>query len=111
MSKTNEEIAETIKTQMGGNPEITGLQVKGKLLQLHVTEPYFNRLSADRERGRKIVLVLLEQMKKLTGLDDVWYGFIPEMKRALRERSKPGVEATSIFSLIYREPAQLTGYS
>jgi hypothetical protein len=71
MSKTNEEIAETIKTQMGGNPEITGLQVKGNLLQLHVTEPYFNRLSADRERGRKIVLVLLEQMKKLTGLDDV----------------------------------------
>ena len=38
MSKTNEEIAETIKTQMGENPEITGLQVKGNLLQLHVTE-------------------------------------------------------------------------
>jgi hypothetical protein len=71
MSKTNEEIAETIKTQMGENPEITGLQVKGNLLQLHVTEPFFNRLSADRERGRKIVLVLLEQMKKLTELDDV----------------------------------------
>ena len=71
MSKTNEEIAETIKTQMGENPEITGLQVKGNLLQLHVTEQFFNRLSADRERGRKIVLVLLEQMKKLTELDDV----------------------------------------
>lgn len=71
MSKTNEEIAETIKTQMGNNPEITGLQVKGKLLQLHVTESYFNRLSADRERGRKIVLVLLEQMKALTSLEDV----------------------------------------
>ncbi len=71
MPKTNEEIAETIKTQMGENPEITGLQVKGNLLQLHVTEPFFNRLSADRERGRKIVLVLLEQMKKLTGLEDV----------------------------------------
>ena len=71
MSKTNEEVAEAIKAQMGENPEIAGLQVKGNLLQLHVTEPYFNRLSADRERGRKIILVLLEQMKKLTGLEDV----------------------------------------
>jgi hypothetical protein len=71
MAKTNEEIAETIQSQIGKNPEITGLHVKGNLLQLHVTESYFNRLSADRERGRKIVLVLLEQMKKLTGLDDV----------------------------------------
>ena len=71
MSKTNEEIAETIKMQMGENPDITGLQVKENLLQLHVTEAFFNRLSADRERGRKIVLVLLEQMKTLTGLEDV----------------------------------------
>lgn len=71
MSKTNEEIAETIRTQMGDNPDITAVQVKGHLLQLHVTEKMFHRLSADRERGRKIVLVLLEQMKKLTGLEDV----------------------------------------
>ena len=63
MSKTNEEVAEAIKAQMGDNPDITAIQVKGNLLQLHVTGNFFNRLSADRERGRKIVLVLLEQMK------------------------------------------------
>ncbi len=71
MSKSNEEIAESLKVQMGDNPDITGLQVKGNLLQLHVTETFCNRLAADRERGRKIVLVLMAQMKKLTGLEDV----------------------------------------
>ncbi len=83
MSKTNEEIAETIKMQMGENPEITGLQVKENLLQLHVTEAFFNRLSADRERGRKIVLVLLEQMKTLTGLEDVVVWVYAENKKGI----------------------------
>ena len=83
MSKTNEEIAETFKTQLGENPDITGLQVKGNLLQLHVTEKFFNRLSADRERGRKIVLVLLEQMKKLTGLEDVVVWVYSENKKGI----------------------------
>ena len=83
MSKTNEEVAEAIKTQLGDNPEITGLQVNGKLLQLHVTETFFNRLSADRERGRKIVLVLLDQMKKLTGLEDVVVWVYSENKKGI----------------------------
>ena len=69
--KSNEEITEAIKTQMGQNPEITNIIVKRHLLQLHVTQALFHRLSADRERGRKIVLVLMEQMKRLTGLTDV----------------------------------------
>ncbi len=69
--KTNEEVAESIKSQMGNNPEITDLQVKGHLLQLHVTQAFFHRLSADRERGRKIVLVLMDQMKRQTGLKEV----------------------------------------
>ena len=69
--KTNEEIIEAIKTQMGKNPDITNVIVKGHLLQLHVTQGLFHRLSVDRERGRKIVLVLMEQMKQLTGLVDV----------------------------------------
>ncbi len=89
MSKTNEEVAEAIKTQMGNNAEITGLEVKGKLLQLHVTEPYLNRLSADRERGRKIILVLLEQMKKLTGLDDVIVWVYAENKKSIEGTIKP----------------------
>ncbi|MCW5784754.1 MAG: hypothetical protein KIT39_15685 [Nitrospirales bacterium] len=69
--KSNEEIVGAIKTQMGQNPEITKVIVKGHLLQLHVTQGLFHRLSADRERGRKIILVLMEQMKRLTGLSDV----------------------------------------
>jgi hypothetical protein len=69
--KSNEEIMQAIKNQMGHNPEITHISVKGHLLQLHVTQALFHRLSADRERGRKIVLVLMEQMKRLTGLPDV----------------------------------------
>ncbi len=83
MSKTNEEIAETIRTQMGDNPDITAVQVKGHLLQLHVTEKMFHRLSADRERGRKIVLVLLEQMKKLTGLEDVVVWVYSDKKKGI----------------------------
>lgn len=69
--KSNEEIIAAIKGQMGHNPEITNISVKGHLLQLHVTQSLFHRLSADRERGRKIILVLMEQMKRLTGLTDV----------------------------------------
>ena len=69
--KSNEEIVDAIKTQMGQNPEIIKVVVKGHLLQLHVTQGLFHRLSADRERGRKIILVLMEQMKRLTGLSDV----------------------------------------
>ena len=69
--KTNEEIAAQIKQQLGSNPDITDLQVKGPLLQVHVTPALSNRLAADRERGRKIVLVLMDRMKKLTGRSDV----------------------------------------
>ncbi len=89
MSMTNKEIAKNIKAQMGENPDITGLQVKGNLLQLHVTEAYFNRLSVDRERGRKIVLVLLEKMKELTGLEDVAVWVYSENKKGIEATIKP----------------------
>lgn len=69
--KTNEEIASHLKQQLGNNPDITDLQVKGHLLQVHVTPALSNRLAADRERGRKIVLVLMDQMRKLTGRSEV----------------------------------------
>ncbi len=69
--KSDIEIAEAIKAQMGKNPDVTDLQVKGHLLQLHVTQSFFHRLSADRDRGRKIILVLMNQMKHLTGLTEV----------------------------------------
>lgn len=69
--KTNSEIVANLKQQLGSNPDILDLQVKGPLLQLHVTPALSDRLAADRERGRKIVLMLMGQMKKMTGRSDV----------------------------------------
>ena len=87
--KPNEEIAEEIKTQMGRNPDITDIQVIDNLLKLYVTKTLFHRLSADRERGRKIVLVLMEQMKRLTGLDDVVVWVYSENQKVIEGNVKP----------------------
>lgn len=87
--KSNEEIIETIKSQMGDNPEITHINVKGHLLQLHVTQALFHRLSADRERGRKIVLVLMEQMKRLTGFRDVAVWVYSDNQKVIEGNVKP----------------------
>ena len=67
----NEEIAQQIRTQLGSSPDVEQLIVKGHLLQMHVSESFYNRLAVDRERGRKIVLTLMQQMKTLTGSQDV----------------------------------------
>ncbi len=87
--RSNEEILQAIKTQMGQNPDITKMTVKGNLLQLHVTQALFHRLSADRERGRKIVLVLMEQMKRLTGLTDVAVWVYSENQKVIEGNVKP----------------------
>jgi len=67
----DEEISQQIRTQLGSTTEVEQLIVKGRLLQMHVTESFFNRLAVDRERGRKIVLALMQRMKTLTGSQDV----------------------------------------
>lgn len=68
---TDEQIAERIRTRLGPTAEVEALFVKGDLLQLHVSEALYTRLAVDRDRGRKIVLTLMQQMKALTGLQDV----------------------------------------
>ena len=68
---TDREVAEQIKTQLKNNPEVEAVMVKGHLLQLHITQTLYNRLATDRERGRKIVLTLMQSMKRLTGSTDV----------------------------------------
>ena len=70
-NKKDEEIAQQIRTQLGSNSEVEQLLVKGRLLQMHVTGSFYNRLAVDRERGRKIVLALMQRMKTLTGSPDV----------------------------------------
>ena len=69
--RQDQEIAEGIKAKLGENPDVTQVIVKGKLLQIHVTESLYNRMSLDRERGRKIVLSLMQSMKTLTSSSDV----------------------------------------
>ena len=64
-------IAQQIRSQLGSTDDIEQLIVKGRLLQMHVTESFYNRLAIDRERGRKIVLALMQRMKSLTGSQDV----------------------------------------
>ena len=64
---TDEQIAERIRTQLGQAAAVDDLLVKGDLLQLHVSEDFYRRLAVDRDRSRKIVLMLMQQMKSLTG--------------------------------------------
>ena len=45
--------------------------VRGETLQVHVTDGFYRRLAADRERARKIVLALMQHMRTLTNLQDV----------------------------------------
>ena len=70
-AQTDEQIAERIRAQLGQAAAVDELLVKGDLLQLHVTEDFYRRLAVDRDRSRKIVLMLMQQMKSLTGLQDV----------------------------------------
>ena len=65
------EIAKQIQAQLGASSDVEQLTVKGHLLQMHVTETFYNRLAIDRERGRKIVLALMQKMKTLTESQDV----------------------------------------
>ena len=68
---TDEQVVERIRAQLGRSGAVDEVSVKGDLLQLHVTEEFYKRLALDRDRGRKIVLALMQQMKSLTGLQDV----------------------------------------
>ena len=68
---TDEQVAERIRAQLGQTAAVDDLLVKGDLLQLHVSEEFYRRLAVDRDRGRKIVLTLMQQMKSFTGRQDV----------------------------------------
>ncbi len=68
---TDEQLAEHVRAQLGQTADVEDLFVKGDVLQVHVTEDFYKRLAVDRDRGRKIVLMLMRQMKLLTGLQDV----------------------------------------
>ena len=84
----NQQIADSIRGQLGNTPDVEDVSVKGDLLQLHVTEAFYQRLALDRERGRKIVLALMQQMKNLTGLKDVTVRVYNNKEKVIEGRVK-----------------------
>ncbi|RMH04573.1 MAG: hypothetical protein D6704_10785 [Nitrospirae bacterium] len=85
----DQQVAELIRKQLGTNPDIEQVIVKGDLLQLHVTEALYHRLAVDRERGRKIVLLLMHQMKVHTGLNDVTVRVYCHKEKMIEGKVKP----------------------
>jgi hypothetical protein len=81
-------ISEKIRTQLGNNSHVEDIIVKGDLLQLHVTREFYERLATDRERGRKIMLALMQQMKSLTGKEDVTACVYCEKDKMIEAKTK-----------------------
>ncbi len=95
------QIAERIRAQLGDTTDVEGVVVKGDLLQLHVTREFYQRLAMDRERGRKIMLALMQQMRTLTGLDDVTTRVYCEKDKVIEAKPKPwgGDNVTYLYDL------------
>ena len=86
--QSDTEVAEQIKSQLKHNPDVEAVIVKGHLLQLHITQSLYNRLATDRERGRKIVLTLMQSMKQLTGSSDVTVWVYTDKEKMIEGRVK-----------------------
>lgn len=82
------EISQNIRAQLGDTTNVEDVVVKGDLLQLHVTKDFYERLAIDRERGRKIMLALMQQMKSLTGLEDVTARVYCEKDKVIEAKTK-----------------------
>ncbi|MCY4131182.1 MAG: hypothetical protein OXF39_00880 [Nitrospira sp.] len=86
---TDEQVAERIHAQLGDQSgAVDDVLVKGDLLQLHVTEEFYRRLAVDRDRGRKIVLMLMQQMKSLTGRQDVTVRVYSKSEKMIESKVK-----------------------
>ncbi len=81
-------IAQEIQSQLGNSPDIESVAVKGPLLQLHISTSLYHRLTTDRERGRKIVLTLMQAMKRLTELSDVTVWIYSENEKVIEGKVK-----------------------
>ncbi len=84
----DERIAERLRAQLGQTADVEDVCVKGDVLQLHVSEDLYRRLAVDRDRGRKIVLMLMRQMKTLTGLRDVTVRVYSRKEKMIEGRVK-----------------------
>lgn len=82
------EAAKVIEQQLGASSDIEQVVVKGNVLQVHVSESLYGRLAVDRERGRKIVLALMQQMKRLTGEADVTVWLYVQKEKVIEGKVK-----------------------
>ena len=80
--------AENIKKQLGNNSDVEDVIVVGDLLQLHVSEDFYHRLAVDRERGRKIVLMLMQKMKQLTEQPEVTVWVYCQKEKVIEGKAK-----------------------
>ena len=81
-------VSEQIRAQLGNTTDVEDIVVRGDLLQMHVTKQFYERLAVDRERGRKIMLALMQQMKVLTGLEDVTIRVYCEKNQVIEAKTK-----------------------
>jgi len=88
VEEKDKDISEQIRTQLGSAANVEDVVVKGDLLQLHVTKGFYERLALDRERGRKIMLALMQQMRTLTGLQDVTARVYCERDKVIEAKTK-----------------------
>ena len=88
VEEKDQKIADQIRVQLGKAANVEDVVVKGDLLQLHVTKEFYERLAIDRERGRKIMLVLMQQMKSLTDLEEVAVRVYSEKNMVIEAKTK-----------------------
>lgn len=82
------EIAKAIRAKLGGTVDVEHVVVKSDLLQVHVTGVFYNKLAMDRERGRKIVLALMQSMRELSKLQDVTVRVYCNKEKMIEGKSK-----------------------
>ena len=82
-------IADAIRGQLGNSADLEQVLVRGDALQVHVTDDLYRRLAVDRERARKIVLALMQQMRTLTKLEDVTVRIYCRKEKMIEGKPKP----------------------
>ena len=85
----DQQIAETIRRQLGETAEVEQVLVRGEALQLHVTDTFYRRLANDRDRARKIIMALMRQMRTLTNLQDVTVRVYCRKEKVIEGKPKP----------------------
>ena len=85
----DQEIADTIRRKLGDTSDVEEVLVRGEALQVHVTDEFYRRLAADRERARKIVLALMQQMRTLTKLQEVTVRVYCRKEKMIEGKPKP----------------------